>query len=32
VEISIDGALTGGTVLPGFELSLRQLFSEPERP
>ena len=32
VEIPIEGALTGGTVLPGFELSLRQLFSEPERP
>jgi Uma2 family endonuclease len=31
-EISIDGVLSGGTVLPGFELPLRRLFSEPERP
>ncbi len=28
---SIDGVLSGGTVLPGFEISLRRLFSEPQR-
>ncbi len=29
-EIPADGVLGGGAVLPGFELSLRQLFCEPE--
>ncbi len=29
-EIGIDGVLSGGDVLPGFELSLRQLFTEGE--
>ncbi len=29
-EISADGTLFGGEVLPGFELSLRDLFAEPE--
>ena len=29
-EIGADGVLSGGDVLPGFELSLRRLFSEAE--
>jgi Uma2 family endonuclease len=29
-EIGPDGVLSGGTVLPSFELPLRQLFAEPE--
>jgi len=30
VQLGPDGVLSGGDVLPGFELSLRQLFCEPE--
>lgn len=30
VVIGPDGVLSGGMVLPGFELSLRRLFSESE--
>jgi Uma2 family endonuclease len=28
IEIGADDSLSGGDVLPGFELSLRQLFAE----
>jgi Uma2 family endonuclease len=31
-EIGPDGSLLGGAVLPGFELSLAQLFARIERP
>lgn len=31
-EITFDGTLEGGTVLPGFELRLRQLFAESGNP
>jgi len=31
-EISSDGALLGGDVLPGFELPLAQLFARVEDP
>ena len=31
-EIGVDGVLSGGEVLPGFELSLQQLFAEAGQP